>query len=51
MEKNNPEFMKQSEMSLDEWVDITLAPSYDTVYFISSEIRQVMDSFELDRGI
>jgi len=51
MAKSDPDFMKQSEMSLDEWIDQTLAPVYDTVYFISSAIRQVIDSFELDRSI
>lgn len=51
MEQNNPSFMKQSEMSLDEWVDQTIAPIYDMVYFISSTINQVMDSFKLDRRI
>jgi len=48
MAQNDAEFMKHAEMSLDEWVDQTLAPIVDTVYFISSAIRQVIDSFELD---
>jgi len=50
MVQNNPAFMKDSEMSLDEWVNIILAPTYDMVYFISSTIRQVMDSINLDRS-
>jgi len=51
MERINPEFMKHEEMSLDEWVDQHLAPIYDTVYFISSTINRVMDSFDLDRSV
>jgi len=51
MARSDPEFMKHEEMSLDEWVDITLAPIADTIYFISSTIREVMDSFELDWSI
>jgi len=51
MVKSDPDFMKQSEMSLDEWVDQTLAPIADTIYFISSTISRFMDSLELDRSI
>ena len=51
MAKSDPEFMRHEEMSLDEWVDQHLAPIYDNVYFISSTISRVMDSFELDRSV
>ena len=47
---NDNRFMKDEEMSLDEWVDKTLAPTADTIYFIISSISRFMDSLELDRG-
>jgi len=43
--------MIDEEMSLDEWVDQTLAPTADTIYFIVSSISRFMDSLQLDRGI
>jgi len=48
---NDNRFMKDEEMSLDEWVDKTLAPTADTIYFIISSMSRFMDSLELDRGI
>jgi len=51
MAKSDPDFMIHEQMSLDEWVDKTLSPIYDTVYFISSTISLIMDSLELDRSI
>jgi len=50
MAKSDPAFMSKEEMSLDDWVNNVLAPTYDMVYFISSTIRQVMDSINLDRS-
>ena len=48
---NDNRFMKDEEMSLDDWVDQTLAPTADTIYFIVSSISRFMDSLELDRSI
>jgi len=50
MVQSNMDFMTSSEMSLDEWVDVTLAPVADMIYFISSTISRLMDSLKLDRG-
>jgi len=47
---NDVRFMKDEEMSLDEWVDQTLAPTADTIYFIISTITCFMDSLLLDRS-
>ena len=47
---NDIRFMKDEEMSLDEWVDQTLSPTCDIIYFIISSITHFMDSLELDRG-
>lgn len=38
------------EMSLDEWVDKTLAPTADTIYFIVSSISRFMNDLKIDRG-
>jgi len=46
---NDNRFIIDEEMSLDEWVDQTLAPTADTIYFIMSSITRFMDSLELDR--
>jgi len=47
---NDNRFLKDEEMSLDEWVDKTLSPTADTIYFIVSRISRFMDSLELDRS-
>ena len=47
---NDIRFMQDEEMSLDERVDHTLAPTADTIYFIISRISRFMNSLELDRG-
>jgi len=47
---NDNRFMKDEEMSLDEWVDKTLAPTADMIYFIISSISRFMNSLEIDRG-
>ncbi len=47
---NDNRFLIDQEMSLDEWVDHTLAPTADTIYFIISRISRFMNSLELDRG-
>jgi len=44
-------FLMNEEMSLDEWVDKTLSPTADTIYFINSSISRFMDSLKLDRGL
>ena len=46
---NDNRFIIDEEMSLDEWIDQTLAPTTDTIYFIMSSITRFMDSLELDR--
>ena len=48
---NDNRFLIDQEMSLDEWVDQTLAPTADTIYFIISSISRFMDSLQLDRRI
>ena len=48
---NDNRFIIDEEMSLDEWVDQTLAPTTDTIYFIVSSIRRFMDSLDIDRGL
>jgi len=48
---NDNRFMIDEEMSLDDWVDQTLAPTADTIYFIISSINRFMDSLELDRRL
>jgi len=48
---NDNRFLIDQEMSLDEWVDQTLAPIADTIYFIVSSISRFMDSLQLDRRI
>jgi len=48
---NDIRFMKDQEMSLDEWVDYTLAPTGDTIYYIISRISRFMDSLYIDIGI
>jgi len=51
MANNKTGFIINEEMSLDEWVDQTLAPTADTIYFIVSSISRFMDSLQLDRRI
>ncbi len=48
---NDNRFIIDEEMSLDEWIDQTLAPTTDTIYFIVSSIRRFMDSLDIDRGL
>ena len=48
---NDNRFLIDQEMSLDDWVDQTLAPIADTIYFIISSISRFMDSLQLDRRI
>jgi len=48
---NDNRFIIDEEMSLDEWIDQTLAPTADTIYFIVSSIRRFMDSLDIDRGL
>ncbi len=48
---NDNRFLIDQEMSLDDWVDQTLAPTADTIYFIISSISRFMDSLQLDRRI
>lgn len=50
MERNKTGLVMDDEMSLDEWVDKTLAPTNDTIYFIISSISRFMDSLKIDRG-
>jgi len=48
---NDNRFLIDQEMSLDDWVDQTQAPTADTIYFIISSISRFMDSLQLDRRI
>ncbi len=48
---NDNRFLIDEEMSLDDWVDKTLAPTADTIYFIISSISRFMDSLKLDRRL
>jgi len=47
---NDNRFIIDEEMSLDEWVDKTLAPTCDIIYFIVSSITHFMNLLEIDRG-
>jgi len=48
MERNKQPLVMDDEMSLDEWIDKTLAPTADTIYFIISSISRFMDSLKID---
>lgn len=48
MARNKIDLVMDEEMSLDEWVDKTLAPTVDTIYFIISSITDFMDSLKID---
>lgn len=50
MENNNKIIFAPEEKSLDEWVNETLAPIANMIYFISSSINRFMDSLGIDRG-
>jgi len=47
---NDNRFMIDEEMSLDDWIDKTLAPTADTIYFIVSSISRFMNSLDIDKG-
>lgn len=49
MGNNKPGLVMDEEMSLDDWVNKTLAPTTNTIYFIISSISRFMDSLNLDR--
>jgi len=48
---NDNGFIINEEMSLDDWIDQTLAPTADTIYFVVSSISRFMDSLQLDRRL
>jgi len=48
---NDNRFVIDEEMSLDKWVEQTLAPTADTIYFIILTIIRFMDSLQIDRRI
>uniref|UniRef100_A0A6M3M196 Uncharacterized protein n=1 Tax=viral metagenome TaxID=1070528 RepID=A0A6M3M196_9ZZZZ len=49
MEENKTGLLMDEQLSLDEWVDKTLSPIGDMIYFITSSISRFMDSLKLDR--
>jgi len=51
MANNKTGLIIDEEMSLDKWVEQTLAPTTDTIYFIILTIIRFMDSLQIDRRI